>query len=226
VRPALPVLDWALHRAARGDATPIDLLSASGTTVARMDAAEWYVPRAGDDALLDACTGGTLDVGCGPGRLVLALRRRRVTALGVDISAVAIDQARRSGADAIVCDVFGPVPDEGRWRHVLLADGNIGIGGDPVRLLRRCLALATPEATIVVETGRPGSGTWRKRVRLRDGSADSLPFWWAAVDAGDLAVIAARAGARVVASWTEHDRWFACLAPANDDLNRTGRPHE
>ena len=32
-------------------------------------------------------------------------------------------------------DLFGALPGEGTWSHVLLADGNIGIGGDPVTLL-------------------------------------------------------------------------------------------
>jgi hypothetical protein len=67
-------------------------------------------------------------------------------------------------------------------------------------------------------------GTWRKRVRLRDGSADSLPIWWAAVVAGDLVAIAARAGARSVASRIEHQRWFGCLAPASGNLVDRKRP--
>jgi SAM-dependent methyltransferase len=214
VRPALPLLDEALRRAALGGAAPIDLLTPDGRTVAKMDAASWYGPRAGDEALLRPCAGATLDVGCGPGRLVVELRRRRVAALGVDISAVAVHQVRRRGGDAVRRDVFERVPREGRWRHVLLADGNIGIGGDPVRLLRRCLALASRDGQVVVETGRPGSGSWRGQVRLRDGTADSRPFWWAAVDAADLSTVAGEAGARVVAAWAEHGRWFASLGRA------------
>ena len=33
------------------------------------------------------------------------------------------------------------LPGEGRWHHVPLADGNIGIGGDPVPLQRRFVEL-------------------------------------------------------------------------------------
>ena len=45
-------------------------------------------------------------------------------------------------------DLFAPLPGEGRWHHVLLADGNIGIGGDPVPAAapgrRGCCAPAAP----------------------------------------------------------------------------------
>ncbi len=211
MRAALSTLGRALRQAERGATTPIDLLSPAGVTLARMDVADWSGPLAGDDAMLDACTGATLDVGCGPGRMVLALRRRRVSALGIDISAVAVRQARRHGADALVRDVFGPVPGGGTWRHALLADGNIGIGGDPVRLLRRCLELTEDDGTVVVETGAPGTGSWRGEVRLRHGSASSPLFWWAAVDADDLAAVADRSGARVLRRWTGQQRTFAEL---------------
>jgi len=46
----------------------------------------------------------------------------------------------------------------GRWAHVLLADGNVGIGGDVVALLRRCAELVRPGGTVVVEVERPGAG--------------------------------------------------------------------
>ena len=58
-------------------------------------------------------------------------------ALGVDQSATAVALARRSGAPALRRDVFDPLPGTGRWHTVLLADGNVGLGGDPWRILRR-----------------------------------------------------------------------------------------
>ncbi len=84
-----------------------------------------------DLQLVDACTGPTLDVGCGPGRLTAALARRGTPALGIDVCAEAVSQARLRGAAALRRDVFDPVPGEGRWHWVLLADGNIGIEGRP-----------------------------------------------------------------------------------------------
>ena len=38
--------------------------------------------------------------------------------------------------------VFGAVPGAGRWRTILLLDGNIGIGGAPAALLRRAARAA------------------------------------------------------------------------------------
>ena len=94
-----------------------------------------------DEAVVGMCDGPTIDLGCGPGRLVAHLIRRGVPALGVDLSPAAIGLARRSGAPALRRDVFGPLPGTGRWHTVLLADGNVGLGGDPWRVLRRAAEL-------------------------------------------------------------------------------------
>ena len=47
--------------------------------------------------------------------------------------------------------MFDPLPGQGRWGTVLLADGNIGIGGLPDRLLRRCAQLLAPGGRILIE---------------------------------------------------------------------------
>jgi hypothetical protein len=135
-------------------------------------------------------------------------------ALGVDVSAEAVRQARRRGANASHRCVFGPLPGEGRWHHVLLADGNIGIGGEPTRLLRRCASLLAAGGDILVELDPPGAPSWSASVALTDGRRTSAPFRWAAVAVDDLARNAATAGLRTVESWTEAHRWFARLAPA------------
>ena len=88
-----------------------------------------------DCALLDHCVGHTIDVGCGPGRMSEHLMARGHGVLGIDLVAEAVRQARRRGVAALRRDVFAQLPGEGRWDTVLLADGNIGIGGDPVALL-------------------------------------------------------------------------------------------
>jgi len=106
---------------------------------------------AGDRDLLERCSGPTLDVGCGPGRLTVALLGRGVPSLGVDISSEAVELARRRGAAVLHRDVFDRLPREGGWRHVLLADGNVGIGGDPVRLLDRCRRLLVTGGTVLLD---------------------------------------------------------------------------
>ena len=63
-----------------------------------------------DDAVVGLCSGPTIDLGCGPGRLVTELVRRGVPALGVDQSATAVGLARRSGAPVLRRDVFDTLP--------------------------------------------------------------------------------------------------------------------
>lgn len=157
----------------------------------------WLAPAAGEDTwLLNRCTGPTVDLGCGPGRLVAELTGRGVPALGVDCSPWAVRQCHSRGAAVLHRDVFATLPGEGRWHHVLLADGNIGIGGDPVRLLRRCAALLQRGGTMLVEAAEhPVAGLWRGAARLQiSGSASGPWFPWAVAGLPALAAIAGLAG--------------------------------
>jgi SAM-dependent methyltransferase len=171
----------------------------------------WTAPSDGDEVLLDSCAGPTLDIGCGPGRLTAALAARGVVALGVDSSRTAVRLTRRRGGSALHRNVFDHVPGEGRWRHALLADGNIGIGGDPVVLLRRAAQLIAGDGDVLVELEPPGRGLRHERVRLRPGHTDSTWFTWAWVGVDAIAEVAMRAGLRV--GWTTRHghRWFARL---------------
>ena len=219
---ALATYGKVLRQAAAGRTTPIDLRSSTGQTLARMDAAQWFgEPRPGDGTVLEACAGATLDVGCGPGRLVSALALRGVPALGIDISAEAIMHAHRRGAAARLCDVFSDVPDAGWWAHVLLIDGNIGIGGSPVHLLRQCAKLLRANGTLIAELGPPGSRTWRRRVQLHHNGTTTPPFPWAAVAIDDLAPLASRAGLAVIDRRSEANRWFACLTRKDREADET-----
>jgi SAM-dependent methyltransferase len=175
--------------------------------------ADWIGgPRPGDGGLLDRCAGATLDVGCGPGRLVAALSARGVPALGVDVAPTAVALSVARGGSALRRDVFAALPGEGRWRHLLLADGNVGIGGDPVVLLRRCAGLVHPLGTVLCETEPPGRPLRRCRVRLeRPDGTHSAWFGWAYLGLDALAAAAPAAGAAVAETWTEAGRWFALL---------------
>lgn len=165
----------------------------------------------GDEVLLDACTGPTLDIGCGPGRLTAALTERGIAALGVDTSHTAVRLTRRRGAVALRRNVFDRIPGEGRWRHALLADGNIGIGGDPSALLRRAAELIAPDGDVLVELDPPGHGLRHERVRLRPGHANIGWFTWAWVGTNAIVEVAALAALRV--DWISRcgHRWFARL---------------
>ncbi|GAA2907992.1 hypothetical protein GCM10010443_83870 [Actinoplanes cyaneus] len=212
-RAALDTFDRALRRAAAGVPSLLSLRDADGNEH-RVDAADWCrAYRPGDAGLLDRCTGATLDIGCGPGRLTSALLGRGRKALGIDVSAAAVRLARARGALALRRDVFGPLPGHGRWEHLLLADGNLGIGGDPAALLRRCRDLLAPDGQLHAEQEPPGTGSWAGTATLHttDGHA-AAPLRWAQVAADDLAPLARAAALTVLSTWTEEGRWFATLA--------------
>jgi len=169
-------------------------------------------PDPGDELLLSNCVGPTLDIGCGPGRLTAALSERGVVALGMDISSVAVKLTIEAGAVAIRRDVFARQPGEGRWQHALLADGNIGIGGDPVRLLKRVKQLLNKRGTALVEIDPPGTGLRHGRVRLTTPEATGDRWFdWAWLGADAVATTAAEAG--LTTSWIHNtgSRWFTKL---------------
>lgn len=160
-----------------------------------------------DELMLARCTGPTLDVGCGPGRLTAALRARMVPALGIDVSATAVRMTGRRGGRVFHGDVFGPVPDAGEWDHVLLADGNIGIGGAPLVLLARARELLAPGGSVIVEVDPPGRGLQCGTARIGPGR----PFPWALVGADAVAGLAGHAGFEPEWQADRCGRWFAEL---------------
>ena len=164
-----------------------------------------------DLALLARAEGPVLDVGCGPGRLVCELARQGRSALGVDVAAVAVRLTTQAGGAAVRRSVFDPLPGEGRWGAVLLADGNVGIGGDPVVLLNRCRTLLLPGGRVLVELDAPGTGCATVRTRLERGAEVTPWFDWSHVGADAVAGPAALAGLRVEESWSAGERWFASL---------------
>ena len=170
----------------------------------------------GDLRLLARCCGNTLDVGCGPGRMTAALSGRGVRALGVDVSPSAVAMARARGAVALTRDVFSLGRGSQRWQHVLLVDGNVGIGGDPVRLLWLCRELLAPGGTVLVDVAAPGHGLQVTTARLVGAHGPGDWFAWAVLGMDALEVVAAAAGLDVAEAWLveDEDRWQAELVPA------------
>jgi SAM-dependent methyltransferase len=205
---SLPLYDAAL--ADRIPAGPLAVRYADDTTE-HLDIDRWRgALDAADGALLARVDGPTLDVGCGPGRLVGALYAAGVPALGLDIAAEAIRLTRARGAAALHGSVWGAVP--GGWSHALLADGNIGIGGDPERLLARVRALLRPGGSVHVECARPGAGSRPLRARLEHGGRVGEWFPWARLCVDDAAGLAERVGLVSTSRWSVGGRWFASLA--------------
>jgi SAM-dependent methyltransferase len=178
-----------------------------------LDQARWHGPTTTEErALLRAVTGPVIDLGCGPGRLVVSLAEEGVEVLGVDSSPSAVTLARRRGACVLQGDVFGPIPREGRWATCLLFDGTIGIGGDPTRLLARCRELTGPGGRVIAEVEVPGTG-WRcHRAWFERDGGPTAAFDWAVVGADAIADVARPAGFDLATlTQTPSGRWFADL---------------
>lgn len=172
----------------------------------------WLEPAdAVERAALAQVLGPVLDVGCGPGRHLLALAARGVDCLGIDLTPAMVRLARAQGAPAVVGSVFGNVPRAGNWASALLMDGNIGIGGDPVALLRRMTTLLRPDGMILAELASPGPAARTRRVRVEGHLARGPWFDWAHVGADSAPVLAAGARLSAPRLWTTGGRWFALL---------------
>ncbi len=162
-------------------------------------------------ALLDDVIGPVLDIGCGPGRLVEALTHRGVRALGIDAAPAAIALARTRGVCVMTKSVFDEMPNEGHWDTVLLLDGNIGIGGDPARLLARVHDLLAPRGRAIVELEPPGTTSRCGLVKLEVATHMVGWFPWSWVGADDIAALARDASLLVDASCVRDNRWFGWL---------------
>ncbi|MBW8804167.1 MAG: methyltransferase domain-containing protein [Catenulisporales bacterium] len=187
---------------------PLTLRTSTGRTL-RLDAARFTAPPdAVDHAVLDRCHSPTLDLGCGPGRLVAELARRGVPALGIDVAPAAVLLGRAAGAAVLQRSVFDRLPGAGRWPHALLMDGNIGIGGDPAALLARIRALIQPGiGELVVET--ESEDIHENHVVTFEGGG--MPFGWTRIGAEALVEVAAPLGFRVADRWTAGGRRFVAL---------------
>ncbi|MYR04844.1 class I SAM-dependent methyltransferase [Gordonia sp. SID5947] len=154
-------------------------------SVQRLPVARWRgesrdpADRIFDEELVSRCAGATIDLGCGPGRFVAALTARDRVALGVDHSRAAVAETRRRGAVALCRNIFDRLPGEGRWQNVLVMDGNIGIGGDPTRVLRRAADLIEAAGVVHVELDPDVEHVDHQTVRLESGSAVGPWFRWA-----------------------------------------------
>ena len=165
-----------------------------------------------DRTIVRLCDGPRIDLGCGPGRLVVDLIKRGIPALGVDQSATAVELARRNGAPALRRDMFGELPGVGRWQTALLADGNIGLSGDPQRVLRRVAELLRPGGRCVAEFDPDTAGVRTNLVRLESSDTVGPWFRWASVGVNCAAELAEGAGLALTGIHPVGRRILATLA--------------
>ncbi|MFC9327034.1 methyltransferase domain-containing protein [Kitasatospora sp. NPDC057015] len=226
--PARPWIDDPFTEAIRTGRGPLWLRTPDGGRI-RLDVERWCAPPdAADRTLLERCVRlglPALDVGCGPGRLVAGLLALGLPALGVDLTVAAVARTRLLGGPALCRSVFERLPGEGRWGAVLLADGNLGIGGDPAALLGRIAQLLRPGGRLLVEV-EPQEVDERLAVRIEDGRGRlGPPFRWARLGAAAAARCAAGAGLAETERWTADGRRFLAFGPAcgpacGDDAGR------
>ena len=180
-----------------------------------------YHDRLADEQVLRHCSSRpTLDLGCGPGRFTASLQQRGLAALGVDMSRVAVELTRQRGGTAIHADLFGPLPAEGCWDQILLTDGNIGIGGDPLRILGRAATLLAPGGVVIAEVDPPSAQVCRELLRWETEHHVGQWFPWSRVTAAALAEIALVAGFRVTDNVDIGGRVIAVLQVGPSDHRR------
>ncbi|MFF4836634.1 class I SAM-dependent methyltransferase [Streptomyces sp. NPDC001315] len=202
---------------------PVYLRLVDGRRI-RMPVDRWHdQPTVADKTVLERCAGPVLDVGCGPGRMCRALLSRGVFALGVDIAPRAVELTTALGGLALRRSVFDRLPAERDWQTLLLIDGNIGIGGDPRSLLRRCGGLIAPTGRLVVEVD-PHDVEELCIARFEDLHGRSGPlFPWARLGRRALHEVAEDLALSVTDQWTSGHRCFATLAHQESSLRPCSR---
>ncbi|MBG6238744.1 SAM-dependent methyltransferase [Mycetocola sp. CAN_C7] len=186
-----------------------ELIGAEAVEISRWNAEA----DATDLSVLETMSGPWLDIGCGPGRMVRAAMDRGVDAMGIDVSETAVAMANRAGLNVIHGSVFDPLPSEGLWRGALLADGNIGIGGDVSAMLRRCRELLADDGVLVVEVHSDPEMDRVYSARLLDTDGGrSASFPWAEIGLNRLIDHATDAGLSVCQVWERDGRVFCRFA--------------
>jgi SAM-dependent methyltransferase len=179
-----------------------------------------------------------LDAGCGPGRHALALARRGIEVVGVDLSPEFIDLARDAAAGLpatfLVEDVRNITYDREFDAVFCLCQGGFGLlGGDDdehevvarfARALKSAgvLALSAFSAYFVVRHAESGEtfdasrGVQHERATVRDpdGSEREFDMWTTCYTPRELRLLAARAGLVVDDVFAVAPGAYSCAPPS------------
>jgi SAM-dependent methyltransferase len=163
-----------------------------------------------------------LDVGCGPGRHALALARRGIEVLGVDLSPEFVELAHRAAAAERVAATFELLDardlafDAGFDAAICLCQGGFGLlgGRDEVDVFGRIVRAVRPGGGLAVsafhapfaiwhledgETFDPATGVLHEIANVRNEAGDERPFdlWTTCFTARELELLAASAGVAI-----------------------------
>jgi SAM-dependent methyltransferase len=177
-----------------------------------LESDRWLGPADDVDLrVLARARGPVLDIGCGPGRHVEALSEQAVEVLGMDLTPDFVAAAQRQGRPVVLQSVFDPIPGGNRWQSALMLDGSVGIGGDPVTLLRRVDELLAPGGRAIVETAAPDERSGRGQMVIESEVGADFSFDWATLSVADAWHVARAACFSVTDVWEDTGRWFAQL---------------
>ena len=168
----------------------------------------------------DLPPGRVLDVGCGDGRLLAALRHRGWTVEGQETDAAAAENTRRTWGITVHLGDLPSLVLPGASFDAVIMNHVIEHASDPTALVRECVRLLRPRGSFVATTPNPDSFG-----HLRFGRA------WRGLDPprhlhllspAALAAVARAAGFRECRVWTTPARAGGMLA-ASLDIRRTGK---
>ncbi|MGI8797174.1 MAG: class I SAM-dependent methyltransferase [Acidimicrobiia bacterium] len=163
-----------------------------------------------------------LDVGCGPGRHALALARRGMEVVGVDLSPDFVKLAREVAtaeglpAAFAVLDVRDLAYDGAFDAAICLCQGGFGLlgGADDAAVIERIVRAAEPNGGVAItafssyfavrgledrEDFDPGTGVLREVATVRDEAGEERDFdaWTTCFTARELTLLGETAGLRV-----------------------------
>ena len=147
---------------------------------------------------LQRAHGVVLDVGCGPGRHVLALQRRGFTVIGIDTSPRTAEVARQRGChDLRVLSLWDIEQLGQKFRSVFMLGNNAGLPGsleEVGRFLALLRAYTEPDAVLIAQSIDPTdtdnphhleyhrrnerAGRYKGEVRIREEYKGRVSPWW------------------------------------------------
>lgn len=104
--------------------------------------------------------GSVLEVGCGPGLMLAAFKRRGWSVLGIERNEIASEIGRNKFGVEIVSTPIENLPGEAQFDLIIMFQVLEHIG-DPVTLLKECSKRLAPNGILIINV--PNFGSWQAR---------------------------------------------------------------